>query len=95
MRQPLPVAGSMLRASFSVRLLGVGLVGTVGTLGRPADRSALLQEADPGPPTRHRAIPVLARPVPAYTRLTRDHFWDAQKGLSRLSPQSPRSARRP
>jgi hypothetical protein len=84
MRPAYPTRGSVVpKVLVGVALLSFGVVGTVGTLWATGkiELPFLNRKKPPsGGPPGTSAVPVTARAIPAYTRLTRDHFWDTNKG---------------
>lgn len=86
--------GSILaRVLLAGSLVLTGLVVTVGYLAATG-RIEFFARKKPEPKREfpEGTVPVLitAQAIPAYTRLTRDHFWDTKKGEFTLFPLYPR-----
>jgi hypothetical protein len=70
------------RVLLTLALLVAGTLGTVGTLWATGkiELPFLSRKPPQGPPPGTVPVPLTARALPAYTRLTRDHFWDTKRG---------------
>lgn len=83
--RPTSTSGGRSRSLLGLSLLVLGSIGTLltlhanGTIELPF-LSRTPEQGEEGPPPGTVAVPVSAAPIPAYTRITRDHFWDAKKG---------------
>lgn len=73
------------QALFGGSVLLIGVVLTLGALAATGriplpfwSGKAVIRA--PGQPEGTIAVPITAQSVPAYTRLTRDHFWDTKTG---------------
>src|SRR5437773_2584875 len=74
---PALIAGAVLVTGLVVT---VGALAASGRIELPFWKRKSPAAPPAGPPEGTLAVPVTIRAVPAYTRLTRDHFWDAKAG---------------
>ncbi len=70
----------LAKSALIVLTVVVGGVGTVGTLWAMGEIDLPFLNRAPSVPPGYRLVPVSGAAIPAYTKLSRDHVWNPQKG---------------